>query len=32
MSTIPVYTQSEDGMYGGAVDNNFNTNKWVTCC
>ena len=24
-----VYTNSEDGMYGPAVDNNFATNKWV---
>ena len=29
ISTIPVYNHSEDGMYGGAVDNNFSTNKWV---
>ena len=27
--TIPVYTNSEDGMYGPAVDNDFATNKWV---
>ena len=24
-----VYTNSEDGLYGPAVDNNFATNKWV---
>ena len=29
LATIPVYTNSEDGMYGPEVDNNFNTNKWV---
>jgi hypothetical protein len=29
ISTIPVYNQSEDGMYGGAVDNDFATNHWV---
>ncbi len=32
-ATLPqrlrVYTNSEDGMYGPAVDNNFATNKWV---
>ena len=32
-ATVPqtqrVYTNSEDGMYGPAVDNNFATNKWV---
>ena len=27
--TIPVYTNSEDGLYGPAVDNDFATNKWV---
>ena len=25
----PVYTHSEDGLYGPAVDNDFATNKWV---
>ena len=25
----PVYTNSEDGLYGPAVDNDFATNKWV---
>ncbi|HZB75044.1 MAG TPA: ThuA domain-containing protein [Solirubrobacteraceae bacterium] len=29
IATIPVYTNSEDGMYGPAVDNDFATNKWV---
>src|SRR4029077_2902436 len=29
IATIPVYNQSEDGLYGGAVDNNFATNHWV---
>ena len=29
LATIPVYTNSEDGLYGPAVDNNFATNKWV---
>ena len=29
LATIPVYTNSEDGLYGPEVDNNFNTNKWV---
>ncbi len=24
-----IYTNSEDGLYGPAVDNNFSTNKWV---
>ena len=27
--TIPVYNNSEDGIYGGAVDNNFSTDHWV---
>ena len=27
--TQRMYTNSEDGMYGPAVDNNFATNKWV---
>ena len=26
---IPVYTNSEDGLYGPAVDNDFATNHWV---
>src|SRR5918992_1787587 len=25
---LPVYTNSEDGMYGPAVDNDFATNRW----
>ncbi len=29
LATIPVYTNSEDGMYGPAIDNDFETNKWV---
>jgi len=29
LATLPVYSASEDGMYGPEVDNNFNTNKWV---
>ena len=29
IAKIPVYNQSEDGLYGGAVDNNFATNHWV---
>ena len=29
LATIPVYINSEDGLYGPEVDNNFNTNKWV---
>ena len=29
IATIPVYTNSEDGLYGPAVDNDFATNKWV---
>jgi PKD repeat protein/type 1 glutamine amidotransferase len=29
LATVPVYTNSEDGLYGPEVDNNFNTNKWV---
>jgi PKD repeat protein len=28
-TTLKVYTNSEDGLYGPAVDNNFATNKWV---
>ena len=27
--TLPVYTNSEDGLYGPAIDNDFATNKWV---
>ncbi len=27
--TQRIYTNSEDGLYGPAVDNNFATNKWV---
>ncbi|MGY0003807.1 ThuA domain-containing protein [Micromonospora sp. I033] len=29
LAQIPVYTHSEDGMYGPAVDHDFATNKWV---
>jgi PKD repeat protein/type 1 glutamine amidotransferase len=29
LAEIPVYTHSEDGLYGPAVDNDFATNKWV---
>ena len=29
IANIPVYTNSEDGLYGPAVDNDFATNKWV---
>jgi PKD repeat protein len=29
IATIPVYTNSEDGLYGPAVDNDFATNQWV---
>jgi PKD repeat protein/type 1 glutamine amidotransferase len=29
IAQIPVYTNSEDGLYGPAVDNDFATNKWV---
>ena len=29
LATIPVYTNSEDGLYGPAIDNDFETNKWV---
>ena len=28
-TTQRVYTHSEDGLYGPAVDNNFSTNHWV---
>ena len=29
LGTLPVYTNSEDGLYGPAVDANFAQNKWV---
>ena len=29
IASLPVYTNSEDGLYGPAVDNDFATNKWV---
>ena len=29
IAQIPVYTHSEDGLYGPAVDNDFATNQWV---
>lgn len=29
IATIPVYTHSEDGLYGPAIDPDFETNKWV---
>jgi PKD repeat protein/glucose/arabinose dehydrogenase len=29
VGTIPVYTHDEDGLYGGAVDKDFATNRWV---
>ena len=29
IATLPVYTHSEDGLYGPAVDRDFATNKWV---
>src|SRR4029079_4501695 len=29
ISTLDVYTNSEDGLYGPAIDNDFATNKWV---
>ena len=29
IANIPVYTNSEDGLYGPAVDRNFAENKWV---
>ena len=28
-TTMRVYNNSEDGLYGGAVDNNFTTDHWV---
>jgi cytochrome c len=29
INTIPVYTHSEDGLYGPAVDHDFANNRWV---
>jgi PKD repeat protein/type 1 glutamine amidotransferase len=29
LAQIPVYTHSEDGLYGPEVDNDFEQNKWV---
>jgi cytochrome c len=29
INTIPVYTNSEDGLYGPAIDHDFATNRWV---
>jgi PKD repeat protein/type 1 glutamine amidotransferase len=29
IATLPVYTNSEDGLYGPAIDNGFATNHWV---
>ncbi len=29
INTIPVYTHSEDGLYGPAIDRDFSTNRWV---
>ena len=29
IANIPVYTHSEDGLYGPAVDRDFANNKWV---
>jgi cytochrome c len=29
INTIPVYSHSEDGLYGPAIDRNFSTNRWV---
>ena len=29
LGKLPVYTNSEDGLYGPAVDRNFAQNKWV---
>ena len=29
IATLPVYSHSEDGLYGPAVDRDFATNKWV---
>jgi PKD repeat protein/type 1 glutamine amidotransferase len=29
LANIPVYTHSEDGLYGPAIDNDFATNRWI---
>jgi PKD repeat protein len=29
IATLPVYTNSEDGLYGPAIDNDFADNHWV---
>jgi cytochrome c len=29
INTIPVYSHSEDGLYGPAIDRHFATNRWV---
>ncbi|RKQ84793.1 PKD domain-containing protein [Solirubrobacter pauli] len=29
IATLPVYTNSEDGLYGPAIDNDFASNQWV---
>ena len=29
LAKLPVYSNSEDGMYGPAIDNDFATNQWV---
>jgi type 1 glutamine amidotransferase len=29
IANIPVYSNSEDGMYGPAVDRNFESNRWI---
>jgi PKD repeat protein len=29
LAEVPVYIVNEDGMYGPAIDNNFEQNKWV---
>ena len=29
IADLPVYTNSEDGLYGPAVDNNFSSDHWV---
>ncbi len=29
IANVPVYTNSEDGLYGPAIDNDFETNQWV---
>ena len=31
IATLPVYTNSEDGLYGPAIDNNFATTTGSTC-